>query len=63
MDDYKDNAKGIYDVGVIDTQIGEYLTPEEFAHEVALYIVPFAALEGGDFVCFDFRGDKGTAIV
>ncbi len=45
LEDYKTNSDGAYDVGVVWSQIEDRLNS---------YLVPFAALFAGDFLCFDY---------
>ena len=53
--DYKtDNVHGPYNVGVVWSQIGNRLND---------YLVPFAALFAGDFLCFDYEGREQPRIV
>ena len=57
IDDPKqDPAQGQYDVSVVESQIGERLACDE--DQTGCVLVPFAALFGGDFLCFDYRGGR-----
>lgn len=46
LEDYKTEPDGWFDVGVVWSQIEDRLNE---------YLVPFAALFAGDFLCFDYR--------
>jgi len=49
--------KGGYDISVVITQLEDRLTSDE--NLVGMDIIPIAALFGGDFVCLDYRENKG----
>jgi SMI1-KNR4 cell-wall len=52
---YRDDARhGPYNVGVVWSQVGDRLND---------YLIPFAALFGGDLLCFDYEGRKEPRIV
>ena len=53
VEDYEDDDLGVYDIEVIESQIGERLTANEDL--IGMEVVPIAALFGGDFVCLDVR--------
>ena len=53
VDDYQNNDLGIFDIGVVETQIGERLSANEDL--VGMDMVPIAVLFAGDFLCLDFR--------
>ena len=46
--DYRESPTGETDIGVVWSQIEDRLNE---------YLVPFAAVFGGDFLCFDFEGE------
>lgn len=54
LENYQDDdVNGWYDIGVIETQIGERLTDNEDL--IGAEIIPIAFLFAGDFVCLDYR--------
>jgi len=56
LDSPKDEpAEGWADVVVVLSQIDDRLGP---ADEVGASLIPIAALEGGDFVCLDYRESR-----
>ncbi len=46
LENYKTDADGYYDVGVVWSQIVDRLND---------YLLPFAVIFGGDFLCFDYE--------
>jgi hypothetical protein len=59
--DYPTNPDGIYDMGVVMTQIDERLV--EFSEDRLGYnVIPFGALFAGDFVCLDFRKSETPSV-
>jgi SMI1-KNR4 cell-wall len=46
LKNYKEDSNGMYDVGVVWSQIEDRLNE---------YLVPFAVLFAGDFLCFDYE--------
>lgn len=53
LDDPDEEEEGWRDTSVVLTELdGRILDDEDM---VGMNIIPFAALAGGDFVCFDFR--------
>ena len=55
IDDYRsDPSKGMFDVGVVWSQIEDRLNE---------YLLPFAALFAGDYLCFDTSSETGEAVV
>ncbi|RVT63862.1 SMI1/KNR4 family protein [Niallia taxi] len=56
LDDIENNTKGIYDIDVVFSQIGERLTDNEDL--VGAEVLPIASVFAGDFVCLDFRHNK-----
>lgn len=61
LDDIENNSKGIYDIDVVFSQIGERLTDNEDL--LGAEVLPIAMVFGGDFVCLDFRTDKNNPSV
>ena len=53
-----ESSKEVYDIGVVESQIGERLTDR--TDTVGMDVVPIAALFGGDFVCLDYRESKDS---
>ncbi len=52
---------GVYDISVVDTQIGEMLTDNE--ELIGIEVLPIAELYGGDMVCLDFRKNPNAPTV
>ncbi len=50
-----------YDIGVVISQIDSRIC--EGNNSVGFKIIPFLALDGGDFICFDFREDENNPII
>ncbi|WP_332651324.1 SMI1/KNR4 family protein [Lysinibacillus sp. 54212] len=61
LDDIENNPKGIYDIDVVFSQIGERLTDNEDL--LGAEVLPIAAVFAGDFVCLDFRYNKENPAV
>lgn len=49
---------GIYDIGVVETQIGERLANDP--NQVGGKLIPFGLVFSGDFLCFDYRNNPDT---
>lgn len=56
LQNYQDNPMGMYDIGVVESQIGERLTNNKDL--IGVEILPIAVIFAGDFICLDFRKDK-----
>ncbi len=54
--DVQNDQNGWYDIGVVESQIGERLTDNEDL--IGIEVLPIAELFGGDYICLDFRKDK-----
>lgn len=54
IEDYQEHPKGDTDIGVVWSQIEDRLND---------YLVPFAALFAGDFLCFDYKKEGAPKIV
>lgn len=52
----KETNLGWYDIGVVESQIGERLTNNEDL--IGIEVLPIAELFAGDYLCLDFREDK-----
>jgi hypothetical protein len=52
---------GWYDIGVVESQIGERLTDN--MDLVGIEILPIAELFAGDYLCLDLRNSKGSVCV
>ncbi|MCU7744059.1 SMI1/KNR4 family protein [Priestia sp. YIM B13446] len=61
VDDIENHPKGIYDIDVVFSQIGERLTDNEDL--LGAEVLPIASVFAGDFVCLDFRTDKNNPSV
>jgi SMI1-KNR4 cell-wall len=61
LDDIENNPKGIYDIDVVFSQIGERLTENEDL--IGAEVLPIASVFAGDFVCLDFRHNKANPFV
>jgi SMI1-KNR4 cell-wall len=61
LDDIENNPKGIYDIDVVFSQIGERLTENEDL--IGAEVLPIASVFAGDFVCLDFRNNKANPSV
>ncbi|WP_144555524.1 SMI1/KNR4 family protein [Bacillus sp. X1(2014)] len=61
LDDIENNPKGIYDIDVVFSQIGERLTGNEDL--LGAEVLPIASIFAGDFVCLDFRNNNITPSV
>ena len=57
----RESEYGIYDISVVDTQIGEMLTDNE--ELIGIEVLPIAELYGGDMVCLDFRENPDSPTV
>lgn len=44
---------GMYDIGVVEAQIGERLADNP--HQVGGNLIPFALVSAGDYLCLDYR--------
>lgn len=53
------NDLGWYDIGAVESQIGERLTDN--MDLIGMEVVPIAELFGGNYVCLDFRETKECA--
>jgi hypothetical protein len=53
LEDHRVNPLGEYDVDVAETNAGERFSDEP--DKVASQKIPFVLLEGGDFICFDYK--------
>ena len=60
-DPESDAISGQYDIAVVETQIGERLATS--SDQLGCALIPFAALFGGDFLCFDYRVNKASPAV
>lgn len=56
LSEYRINELGIYDIGVVLTQIEDRLSDNPDL--VGVEILPIAVLFAGDFLCLDFRNPK-----
>lgn len=56
LSEYRNHHLGVYDVGVIITQIEDRLSDNP--NLIGVEIVPIAALFAGDFLCLDYRESK-----
>ena len=56
-----DPIQGQYDMSVVETQIGERLASDP--DQLGCTLIPFAALFGGDFLCFDYRNSPSDPSV
>ena len=54
----KESESGWYDIGVVESQIGERLTDNEDL--LGIEVLPIAELFAGDYLCLDFRNNKET---
>ncbi|GGE59419.1 SMI1/KNR4 family protein [Priestia taiwanensis] len=61
LDDIENHPKGIYDIDVVVSQIGERLTDNEDL--LGAEVLPIASIFAGDFVCLDFRENKDKPLV
>ncbi|MFS0761901.1 MULTISPECIES: SMI1/KNR4 family protein [Peribacillus] len=61
LDDIENNPKGIYDIDVVFSQIGERLSDNEDL--LGADVLPIASIFAGDFVCLDFRTNKNNPSV
>lgn len=61
LENVKETEAGWYDIGVIESQIGERLTDNEDL--IGVEILPIAELFAGDYLCLDFRIDKNEPSV
>lgn len=61
LDDIENNPKGIYDIDVVFSQIGERLTDNEDL--LGAEVLPISVVFAGDFVCLDFRDNKENPTV
>ena len=61
LNDIENNPNGIYDIDVVFSQIGERLTDNEDL--LGAQVLPIASIFAGDFVCLDFRENKGDPSV
>lgn len=52
-----ETQNGWYDIGVVESQIGERLTDNEDL--IGVEVLPIAELFAGDYVCLDYRNNKG----
>lgn len=56
LSEYRDHRLGMYDIGVVITQIEDRLSDNPDL--IGVEMVPIATLFAGDFVCLDFRNKK-----
>lgn len=56
LKDVEETEDGWYDIGVVESEIGERLTDNEDL--IGIEVLPVAELFAGDYVCLDFRNDK-----
>lgn len=56
LSEYKIHRLGMYDIGVVITQIEDRLSDNPDL--IGVEILPIAALFAGDFICLDFRNEK-----
>jgi len=61
LEDIENHPKGIYDIDVVFSQIGERLTDNEDL--LGAEVLPIASVFAGDFVCLDYRIDKDNPSV
>ena len=61
LDDIEHHPKGMYDIDVVFSQIGERLTDNEDL--LGAELLPIAIVFAGDFLCLDFRADKNNPSV
>ena len=61
LSEYATHPLGIYDIGVVITQIEERLTNNP--DQVGVVLVPIAVLFAGDFICLDYRDSTETPSV
>ncbi|MBA3927791.1 SMI1/KNR4 family protein [Listeria rustica] len=61
LDVPRDNEFGIYDIDVTLTQLEDRLTDNE--ELIGADILPIAVLFAGDFLCLDFRENRGKPVV
>lgn len=52
----QEREDGWYDIGVVESQIGERLTDNE--ELIGIEVLPIAELFAGDYLCLDFRENK-----
>lgn len=56
LENTKEDKYGWYDIGVVESQVGERLTDKEDL--IGVEVLPIAELFAGDYLCLDFRKDK-----
>ncbi|WP_137790922.1 SMI1/KNR4 family protein [Bacillus sp. E(2018)] len=61
LDDIENHPKGIYDIDVVYSKIGERLTDNEDL--LGAEVLPIASVFAGDYICLDFRKDKNNPSV
>jgi len=61
LGDVQLNPDGMYDIGVVLTQIEDRLSDTEDL--IGADVLPIAVLFAGDFVCLDFRKDADNPVV
>ena len=61
LEDIENHPKGVYDIDVVFSQIGERLTDNE--ELIGADVLPIASTFEGDFLCLDFRTDQDNPSV
>lgn len=61
LENIQESKDGWYDIGAVESQIGERLTDNEDL--IGIEVLPIAELFQGDFACLDFREDSGCPSV
>jgi len=61
LEDIENHPKGVYDIDVVFSQIGERLTDNE--ELIGADVLPIASIFEGDFLCLDFRTDQDNPSV
>lgn len=59
--DLSNKEMGWYDIGVVESQIGERLTDN--MDLAGMEILPIAELFAGDYLCLDLRKSKGSVCI
>ncbi|MCM1179627.1 MAG: SMI1/KNR4 family protein [Clostridium sp.] len=61
LQNVQESPHGIYDIGAVESQIGERLTDNEDL--IGIEVLPIAELFAGDYVCLDYREDQGKPCI
>ena len=56
LKDVKNMKNGWYDIGVVESKIGERLTDNEDL--IGIEVLPIVELFAGDYICLDYRKNK-----